>query len=93
MNGILPAAAVGIALTFIRLAVAAVLLGRNLDVSQRAHTVDRMMLAAFHGTMNALVVLVRHARTPPVDLSPFERRILQHTRIFACDSGKNVLCC
>ena len=61
---ILPAALVGVALALIGLAVAAVLLGRDLDVGQLAHAVLGMMLAAFHRAMDGLVVLRVHVEYP-----------------------------
>ena len=61
----LPAALVGVALAFVGFAVAAVLLGRNLDVGQLAHAVLGVVLAAFHRAMDGLVELLVHDEYPP----------------------------
>lgn len=47
------------------LPVAAAFLRRNLNVHQTADTVLLMMLAAFDGAMDALVVLMGHISQPP----------------------------
>ena len=83
-----PAALVAAALAFIRLAVAAGLLGRNLDVHQGAVAVHGMVLAALDAAMNALVILMRHSRNPPCALSPSHRRIISMALFAACHTGK-----
>ena len=61
----LPAALVRRAQAFVRFPVAAAFLRRNLNVHQTADTVLLMMLAAFDGAMDALVVLMGHISQPP----------------------------
>lgn len=61
----LPATLVAGALAFIAASVAAILLGRNLNVGQFAQTISMMMRTGFHATVDALVVLMSHDETPP----------------------------
>ena len=61
----LPAALVGRAQALVRFPAAAAFLRRNLNVHQTADTVLLMMLAAFDGAMDALVVFVGHISQPP----------------------------
>ena len=56
----LPLALVAGAFGFVCLAGAALLLGRHLDVGQRAQAAGLVVLAAFHAAMDALVLLLSH---------------------------------
>ena len=62
----LPASLIAGAFAFVALSVAAVVPRGNLDVRQCAETVGLMVLAAFHGAMDALILL-SHDEIPPCE--------------------------